>query len=131
MIDYILMFNQLVQFVIGFESSHNTDVYFRVYGHGCNESRTFPDVVNEVVLIFSSLFARFRLNLTQEVCKHLLSDVVIMKIGAVKAIFTCEISGSRRSVEEVCPLTQRVFVVAYRCCGTSCRSLLHGTDRMS
>lgn len=90
-------------------------MYFRDSGNGCSESRTFPDVVNEVVPIFSTLFARFRLYSTQEVYKHLLSVVVIMNIGAVKAIFTCEVSGSRRSVGEVCRLTQRVFVVVYRC----------------
>ena len=105
-------------------------MYLRVSGNGCSESRTFSDV-NEVVPVFSTLFVRFRLNLAQELHKHLLSDVVIMKIGAVKVMFTCEISGSRRSVEEVCPLTQLVFVVVCRRCGTSCRSRLHGTDRMS
>lgn len=111
-------------------SSHNTDVYFRVSGNWCSESCTFPDV-NEVVSVFSTLFARFRLNLSQELYKHLLSDVVIMKIGTVTAIFTCEISGSCRNVEEVCLLTQRVFIVVYRCYGTCCRSRLHWTDRMS
>jgi len=112
-------------------SSHKTDAYFRVSGNWCSESRSFPNVVNEAVPIFSTLFARFRLNLSREVYKHLLSDVVIMKIDTVKAIFTCEISGSRRSIEEVCPRTQLGFVVVYRCYGTSCRSRLHGTDRMS